>query len=180
MTTALLIVDVQNDFIDGTLAVPDAEAITQPIAELSHAYEYVVASRDFHPERHMSFVEGGGMWPRHCVQGTKGAEFHPAIKELQPTNVYKGTNIAVETYSAYHGHVFGGPSFRDWLHLNGVDCIDICGLALDYCVRATALDVKAAGFETRVLLDLTRPVTWTTGAQAIIDLLRANIKLVTA
>lgn len=177
MSIALIIVDVQHDFTVGSLAVPDAEAIIEPIADLSEAYEYVVASQDYHPPNHMSFAANGGPWPTHCVQGEPGQMLDIRIRELDATNVYKGHVPEYEAYSAFDGHVFGGTSLAGWLHDRDVRRVDICGLALDYCVRATALDAAGQGFEANVLLDLTRPVTWVTGARTIIDLRHDDVRV---
>jgi len=180
MANALIIVDVQRDFIDGALPVPDAEAIIDPICELEGAYDYVIASQDFHPESHCSFKT----WPRHCVMGTAGVELDPRIRDLEPVLVKKGERIDKEAYSAFEGTIWSrgpdiGKKLADWLVIHDVKRVDICGLALDYCVRATALSAAYAGFETSVLLDLTRPVAWPSAAQAISILAEMKIGLVT-
>ena len=173
MSTALLIVDVQHDFTVGSLRVPDAEAIIEPICELSHAYEYVIASRDHHPDNHVSFTQ----WPVHCVAGSPGAQVDVRIRDLEPTYVYKGHRPKVEAYSAFEGHVFGGGPLSPWLVEHGVRRVDVCGLALDYCVKETALSARRADYVTNVLLDLTRPVEWKSGMEAIIELLHADVGL---
>ena len=114
----------------------------------------VVASRDWHPKDHMSFRSHGGPWPEHCVQGTEGAELHPAL--VVPPEVVllsKGTDADQEAYSA-----FDGTELASLLGARAVRRVFVGGLALDVCVRATVMDALRSGFETHVLVEATRPV----------------------
>jgi nicotinamidase/pyrazinamidase len=156
---ALIVVDVQNDFCPGgALAVAGGDQVVPVLNDWIEAASktgaLVVASRDWHPSDHCSFRERGGPWPVHCVQQTHGAEFHPQLKlPLGAKIVSKGMRAEEEAYSA-----FQGTALADELHRAGVSRVWIGGLALDYCVRATALDALAAGFETHVIAGATRAV----------------------
>jgi len=147
---ALIIVDYQNDFAlpDGALSVPAGEEVAGHINELARSgdYELVLATRDWHPPDHGSFTEQGGIWPVHCVQGTPGAELHPAL-DTEPVDaiVDKGQDPSTEGYSA-----FDATSLAETLRARGVDAVTVVGLATDYCVKNTALDALREGFAVRV------------------------------
>jgi nicotinamidase/pyrazinamidase len=147
---ALIIVDYQNDFArpDGALSVPAGEEVADRINALARSgdYELVLATRDWHPPDHGSFTEQGGIWPVHCVQGTPGAELHPAL-DTQPLDaiVDKGQDPGTEGYSA-----FDATSLAETLRARGVDAVTVVGLATDYCVKNTALDALREGFAVRV------------------------------
>lgn len=164
MSRALIVVDVQNDFCEGgSLAVAGGAAVAARIAEFldgNHGYDVVVATRDNHidPGAHFSatpdYVDS---WPPHCVVGTPGAQFHrPLSPEAFAAVFYKGEYAAA--YSGFEGHTEDGQGLASWLHERGVEAVDLCGIATDYCVNATALDAARAGFETTVLVDLTAAV----------------------
>jgi nicotinamidase/pyrazinamidase len=164
MTTALIVVDVQNDFCEGgSLAVAGGAKVAADIAELlvSTTYATVVATRDHHidPGSHFSktpdFVDS---WPRHCVVGTPGEDFHPPLEPALFDEIfYKGEYAAA--YSGFEGASTDGVRLADWLRGAGVDAVDVCGIATDYCVRATALDAAREGFAVRVLEGLTAAVS---------------------
>ena len=147
---ALIIVDYQNDFArpDGALSVPAGEEVADHINALARSgdYELVLATRDWHPPDHGSFTEQGGIWPVHCVQGTHGAELHPAL-DTEPLDaiVDKGQDPGTEGYSA-----FDATSLAETLRARGVDAVTVVGLATDYCVKNTALDALREGFAVRV------------------------------
>ena len=147
---ALIIVDYQNDFArpDGALSVPAGEQVADHINALARSgdYELVLATRDWHPPDHGSFTEQGGIWPVHCVQGTPGAELHPAL-DTEPLDaiVDKGQDPGTEGYSA-----FDATSLAETLRARGVDAVTVVGLATDYCVKNTALDALREGFAVRV------------------------------
>ena len=152
---ALIVVDVQNDFCPGgALAVNEGDEIVETLNELMPRFGTVVATQDWPPEDHLSFTRHGGQWPDHCVAGTQGAEFHPALRreELDLT-VQKATRRDQEAYSG-----FDGTDLAEQLRARGVRRVFVGGLALDYCVDATALDAARAGFETYVIRDATRAV----------------------
>jgi nicotinamidase/pyrazinamidase len=147
---ALLIVDPQVDFCPGgALPVPGGDAIFDAVNRAAKAAPLVVASRDWHPADHISFQARGGTWPPHCVQGTPGAEFHPALDTRPVQRVFsKASDPDRDAYSA-----FDGTGLAPWLHEKGVQRLVIAGLATDYCVRASALDALQEGFRVVVLED---------------------------
>jgi nicotinamidase/pyrazinamidase len=149
MREALVIVDFQNDFSPGgALAVPDGDAIAPRVRELldSGRFDLVVATRDWHPEDHGSFAAQGGPWPPHCVAGTPGADLHESVpRDRIDVVVDKGTEPQTEGYSGFEGTDLG-----DLLREREIDRVTVVGLATDYCVRATALDALAAGYEVEV------------------------------
>jgi nicotinamidase/pyrazinamidase len=149
VATALVIVDFQNDFTPGgALAVPDGDAIAERIDALARSgdYDLVVATRDWHPPDHGSFAAQGGPWPPHCVQGTEGAELHPALdRALVDVVVDTGQDPATEGYSGFEGTQLG-----ELLHERHVEHVTVVGLATDYCVKSTALDALAQGFGVTV------------------------------
>ncbi|MFN2616750.1 MAG: nicotinamidase [Thermoleophilaceae bacterium] len=149
MPEALLIVDFQNDFTPGgALAVQDGDRIAGRVNELASdpRFELVVATRDWHPPDHGSFERQGGPWPVHCVQGTDGAELHPALERSRvDVIVDKGQDSATEGYSG-----FEGTELLELLRERRIDRITVVGLATDYCVKNTALDALRNGFEVRV------------------------------
>jgi nicotinamidase/pyrazinamidase len=150
-TTALLVIDVQNDFMEGgALAVPDAAQILPTINALIAAGDYalIVATQDMHPAQHVSF----GLWPVHCVQGTPGAELHPRLLRDQIDVIWrKGLNPAVDSYGAFEDNTGRTTHLADLLKAKGITAVDVVGLATDYCVGTTALQA-ARHFKTRVLL----------------------------
>ena len=164
---ALIVVDVQNDFCEGgSLAVTGGASIATAISEYvgdGLGYDFVVATRDHHvdPGAHFSsapdFVD---TWPPHCVAGTSGADFHPNLANRPFDAVFdKGERAAA--YSGFEGFSHEGGvdvSLGDWLAGLHVGVVDVCGIATDYCVKATALDAAKLGFATTVLLDLTAAV----------------------
>src|SRR5215210_6428211 len=146
MARALVIVDFQNDFTPGgALAVREGDEIAGRIDELARSGQFglVVATRDWHPADHRSFAEQGGPWPPHCVQGTPGAELHPAIDRSKIDHVVDaGFEPALEGYSG-----FEETDLSKLLRDNDVSAVTVVGLATDYCVRATALDALREGFD---------------------------------
>jgi nicotinamidase/pyrazinamidase len=178
---ALVVVDLQHDFLPGgALAVAEGDRIVAPVARLAPAFTTVVATQDFHPPGHVSFASSHPgrrpfetvelaqgpqeLWPDHCVKGTRGAELHPGFPDAAATLLLrKGTRREVDSYSAFRENVGpdgGRPTtgLGAWLSARGVRRVLVCGLARDFCVRATAVDAAAEGFEVVVLDDLTRPV----------------------
>ncbi|GHJ09917.1 amidase [Micromonospora humidisoli] len=165
MANALIIVDVQNDFCEGgSLAVAGGAGVAAGISGLlagePQRWDHVVATKDYHvdPGAHFGdppdYVES---WPRHCVVGTPGSEFHPDLVTDRVEAVFhKGEHAAA--YSGFEGHADDGECLVDWLRRHDVDRVDVVGIATDHCVRATALDAAREGFATTVLLDLTAAV----------------------
>lgn len=175
---ALIIVDVQKDFCEGgSLAVEGGAAVARGLTDLlaDHDYDHVVATMDFHvdPGSHFSDEpDYRDSWPRHCVVGTDGVDFHPAFDPAAVEAVFtKGEYSAA--YSGFEGTDATGTTLADWLRERDVDAVDVVGIATDYCVKATAADAIGAGFTTRVLLALTAGVSPTTTSDAV-ESLRAS------
>jgi nicotinamidase/pyrazinamidase len=180
---ALILVDIQPDFLPGgALAVPDGDAILDPVRRLVERDPFALyaATQDWHPPQHVSFasrhpgrspldvIELYGhdqvLWPDHCVQGTPGAELHHAIPwERVSAIVRKGTDAETDSYSGFRNNrnregERPSTGLLGYLRERGVDRVFICGLARDYCVKWSAEDAAAAGLRTTVLWDLTSPV----------------------
>ncbi len=174
---ALIVVDVQNDFCPGgALAVPDGDAVVEPINRLAAGSPFVVATRDWHPADHSSFAEQGGPWPVHCVAGTPGAELHAGIdRDCIDVVIDKGQARDREGYSG-----FEGTELERLLREHDVDAVDVAGLALDYCVKATALEARRAGFEVTVHRGAARPVEVQDGdgERAVAELRAAGVEVV--
>ena len=188
MTRALLVVDVQNDFCEGgSLPVAGGAEVAFRIGALLHRwqqsdeadreYDVVVATRDHHidPGSHFSetpdFVDS---WPPHCIVGSDGAAFHPNL-DPQPFHAIflKGEHAAA--YSGFEARTVDGVSLATWLREHSVTVVDVCGIATDYCVRATALDARAEGFDTRVLTDLIAGVAPDSSRAALDELRQASV-----
>ncbi|MEX2102947.1 MAG: bifunctional nicotinamidase/pyrazinamidase [Gaiellaceae bacterium] len=164
---ALLIVDFQNDFTPGgTLPVAEGDRIAAPINVLLDSFDLVIATRDWHPENHGSFqgievdpatwrgMDPPSIWPVHCVQGTPGAELHPALEQAQVDVVIdKGQDPNSQGYSAFQETRLG-----DLLRERGVDRLYVAGLATDYCVKSSVLDARRLGFDVTVIDDAVRGV----------------------
>lgn len=166
----LLIIDVQNDFCTGgSLAVPDAEAIIPLINELGPQFDNIVMTQDWHPAGHSSFASSHAgkqpfgtitlpygeqtLWPDHCIQGSTGADFHPdLITDRAQMIIRKGFRPDVDSYSAFYenDHVTT-TGLTGYLQQRGIQRLFCVGLALDYCVRFSALDARREGFEAVVL-----------------------------
>ncbi len=178
--SALIIVDVQVDFCEGgSLPVKGCSSIIPKINEyikiFVNAGAIIVASRDWHPENHISFTSRGGPWPPHCVKGSKGAEFHPDLKLPEKVVIIsKATEPDQEAYSA-----FENTSLHYVLTVRKVRRVFICGIATDYCVKATALDALKLGYETVILTDAIAGVNKQTSDEALTQLLREGAILVT-
>jgi nicotinamidase/pyrazinamidase len=152
---ALLIIDFQNDFTSGgALEVPGGDEIAEPVKRLASQFDHVFATRDWHPPDHASFETEGGPWPVHCVQGTPGAQLHPAMREIEVDEVVD-VGVARED-QGYSG--FEKSRLAELLRERGVEQVAIVGLATDYCVRASAIDACREGFDTAVLTDAIRAV----------------------
>ncbi len=175
--TALILVDVQHDFLPGgALAVPQGDEILPVIASLQTQFDHIVATQDWHPADHRSFaanhpgtrpgqqIDLGGLsqilWPVHCVQGTSGADFPSTLDRSRWKAVFqKGKNPLVDSYSGFFDNARRGDTgLGDYLKQQGIRRVFVAGLALDYCVKFTAMDAKSLGFETLLLTDATRAV----------------------
>lgn len=168
--SALIVIDVQNDFCPGgALAVPDGDAIIPAVNRLIAASDLVVLTQDWHPKGHSSFASAHTgrqpfesidmpygaqtLWPDHCVQGTAGAAFHTALDTTPAALVVrKGMRAAVDSYSAFFENDKRTPTGLDgWLRARGVARVLLCGLAYDFCVAYSALDSAQLGFATAVV-----------------------------
>jgi nicotinamidase/pyrazinamidase len=177
---ALVIVDFQNDFAapDGALSVPGGEEIARRLNGLAaeERFAVVVATRDWHPPDHGSFAAAGGPWPEHCVQGTRGAELHPALDRAQLDAVIdKGQRADTDGYSA-----FESDELRELLREHGIDALTVVGLATDYCVLNTARDALAAGLAVTVDRSAVRAVDAAPGdgERALAELERLGARVV--
>ena len=188
MKRALVVVDVQNDFCEGgSLPVTGGARVAHDIAELvqrweqkrpdAPAYDHVVATKDHHvdPGDHWSsdpdFVDS---WPVHCKVGTDGEAFHPNLDPQTFDAIFlKGEHQAA--YSGFEGRTTTGEGLADWLREHEVTEVDICGIATDHCVRATALDAAAEGFRTRVLTALCAGVAPETTEAALVAMRDAGV-----
>jgi nicotinamidase/pyrazinamidase len=183
MTKALIIVDMQKDFMptmlwaeeekSGALPVADGLKIVPNIVKEAYSgYDLIVATRDFHPGNHMSFKELGGEWPMHCVAGSEGAQLLPEIDMVADIIVSKGTDANEEAYSGFHGTLLG-----DMLNAAEITEIVIVGVATDYCVLNTAFDATKWRDNVTVLLDCIAGVSQDTTDDALIAMSEAGIIL---
>ncbi|HEY0002988.1 MAG TPA: isochorismatase family protein [Actinoplanes sp.] len=182
MSRALIIVDVQNDFCEGgSLAVPGGAAVAAGISLVlqrsGERWDHVVATKDWHIDPGDHFSDHPNYldtWPAHCVVGSGGTDFHPELRTERVEAVFhKGEHKAA--YSGFEGHTEDGETLASWLRQKGVTEVELVGIATDHCVRATALDAKAEGFATTVLLGLTAGVAAGTTEAAIEEFHTASI-----
>jgi nicotinamidase/pyrazinamidase len=196
---ALLIVDVQNDFLPGgPLPVPGGDAVVDACSRLMGRFERVVATQDWHPPDHVSFaanhegravgevIEAGGLrqilWPVHCVRDTPGADFPAGLDAGRIDRVIrKGTDVDLDSYSGFFDNGRRKDSgLGDYLEAEGVTGVYVCGLATDYCVKFTALDARELGFETCLVLDACRGVDVQPGDvdRAVEEMAAAGVRVV--
>ena len=203
MKTALLLVDLQNDFCTGgTLAVNESEHVivvaNKAITVCQQKDITVIASQDWHPAEHLSFAENSGTqvgdigelnglpqvwWPVHCVQGEQGADFHPRLntQAIQETFT-KGENPQVDSYSAFFDNdKVSQTRLHAWLQAQGITHLMIMGIATDYCVKFTVLDALNLGYSVDVLMDGCRGVNLTANdsQNALIEMEQQGAKLIT-
>ncbi len=181
-TDALLVIDVQNDFcpaingVGGALAVPDGDAVVPIINRLAQRFQHVILTQDWHPAGHISFASSHPgkqpyettevaygtqtLWPDHCVQGTPGADLHPGLHISHAELILrKGFRREIDSYSAFLEDDHTTPTgLTGYLRERGLQRLFLCGLAYDFCVRFSAADGTAAGFECIVIEDATRAV----------------------
>jgi len=177
---ALIVVDVQNDFCPGgALAVERGDEVVEPLNRLIREFlergDLVVKSRDWHPPRTNHFAAYGGTWPVHCVQGTRGAEFHPDLADDPRVVVVSKEKMDADEYSA-----FDGTGLADLLRRRGVREVWVGGLATDYCVKHTVLDALREGFRVKAVSAAMRPVEVEPGdgARAVEEMRRAGAEFV--
>ena len=184
MSRALIIVDVQNDFCEGgSLPVTGGAAVAKGISlvldRAGRRWDHVVATKDWHidPGNHFSdHPDYLDSWPAHCVVGSAGADFHPELQTGRIEAVFhKGEHRAA--YSGFEGHTDSGEGLAEWLRSRAVTEVEVVGIATDHCVRATALDAKAAGFDTTVVLELTAGVAAGTTEAALAEFRTAEVAM---
>lgn len=195
--TALLIIDVQNDFCPGgSLAVADGDAVVPVINRLIRRFPRVVATQDWHPPDHVSFASSHPgrkildtivadgisqvLWPDHCVQATRGAELHPSL-DIRGVGMVlrKGMRSTLDSYSAFfENDRRTGTGLSHYLKGLDIRRIAVCGLATDYCVRATALDARRLGLEVLLVEDACRGVDYPEGSikTALDEMVKAGVK----
>lgn len=186
MSRALILVDIQNDFIPGgALPVPEGDQIIPVVNKLMPAFDLVVATQDWHPANHGSFasnhpgkkiydvIELNGLqqilWPDHCVQGSKGADFAPGLNMNPVEAIFrKGTDPGIDSYSGFfdNGHK-KSTGLAAYLKGRDIDQVYVVGLAGEFCVNYTILDAVAEGFKTYLIKDGTRPLDWQNFEKAI-------------
>ncbi|SHL77683.1 bifunctional nicotinamidase/pyrazinamidase [Hymenobacter psychrotolerans] len=194
---ALLLIDIQNDFVPGgALAVSGGEAIIPLVNALQPRFELVVATQDWHPAGHGSFASSHPgrqpfeqtelyglpqtLWPDHCVQGTPGADFHPALDQHRIEAIFrKGTNPDIDSYSGFfdNGHR-KSTGLADYLRGRGVTQVYLAGLAADYCVYFSAKDALQQGFEVFFVEEATRAISAEGYQQARAELLELGARFV--
>ena len=176
---ALIVIDVQNDFCaGGALAVPGAERILDGINRLLPYFAHVLATKDWHPANHSSFQAQGGPWPPHCIQDTPGAGFHPGLDApLIEAVIHKGSAVDAPGYSG-----FEATDLAVQLRGRGVTRVFTCGLATDYCVRATTLAAREAGFEAVAVADAMAAVDVAPGdgQRALDEMQAAGVSIATS
>jgi nicotinamidase/pyrazinamidase len=173
----LIVTDPQRDFCPGgALAVPEGDAIMPLVNRMARRFAHVVVTQDWHPPGHLSFasahpgrkpfetieVDYGAqtLWPDHCVQGTAGAAFHPALDIPHAELVIrKGYHPLIDSYSAFRENDGKTPTgLTGYLRERGLERVTLCGLATDFCVYFSAIDARKAGFEARLVLDASRAI----------------------
>lgn len=177
MTRALIVIDVQNDFCPGgALAVPEGDLIVPGINDMMSDFDAVVLTQDWHPAGHSSFAsshDGKGpyettempygtqvLWPDHCVQGTKGADFHAGLNQAAADLIIrKGFNPAIDSYSAFFENDQSTPTgLKGYLETRQISDLTLVGLATDFCVNFSAVDAAKLGFNVSVRQDLCRAI----------------------
>jgi len=178
MAHALVVVDVQNDFLppDGALAVPAGDEVIEPINALlaGGGFDLVVATRDWHPPDHASFISQGGPWPPHCVRDTPGAQISSAIDHVAIDVVIDtGSTRDAEGYSAFESE-----ELRELIRARGLDVLTVTGLATDYCVKHTARDALREGLDVRIPTGAVRGIDADGSRRALSELAEAGAQLV--
>ncbi|MBK5534383.1 bifunctional nicotinamidase/pyrazinamidase [Pseudomonas sp. TH08] len=196
--TALLVIDVQNDFVPGgRLPVPEGDQIVPLINKLSRQFKQVIIAQDWHPKGHASFASSHPgrqpydviqlpygeqtLWPDHCVQTTGGAEFHSGLDLPHAQLVIrKGCNPDIDSYSAFlEADRTTTTGLAGYLKERGIDTVYMVGLALDFCVMFSALDARTAGFNAFVVLDACRAIDLQGSLAAAIERMQgAGVRLI--
>lgn len=198
MHKALIVIDVQNDFCPGgALAVPEGDTIVAGINAAMGGADAVILTQDWHPAGHSSFASSHDgkapyettempygtqvLWPDHCVQGSQGAAFHPALKaDAADMIIRKGYNPAIDSYSAFFENDRSTPTgLHGYLQTRGISAVQMVGLATDFCVQFSALDAAALGYDVSVALDLCRGIDLEGSLEASLTAMRdAGVTLI--
>jgi nicotinamidase/pyrazinamidase len=182
---ALIIVDLQNDFCPGgALAVKDGDKIVAIINRYIKFFLQknlpIFASRDWHPKETKHFKKFGGLWPAHCVQNTKGAQFHPQLKLPKEAIILsKGMDPQKDSYSIFQARDPQGIDFVNLLKILGISELFVGGLATDYCVKYSALDALKSGFKVNLLIDAIKAVDPKDSEKAIGEMVGSGAKKIT-
>ncbi|MBJ3763301.1 bifunctional nicotinamidase/pyrazinamidase [Maribius pontilimi] len=186
-THALIVIDMQNDFCPGgALAVAGGDAIVAPINALMDDFATVILTQDWHPAGHSSFASSHPghspmtmidmpygpqvLWPDHCIQGSKGARFHPDLRTDGDLIIRKGFNPAIDSYSAFFENDHATPTgLEGYLRTRGITTLTMVGLALDFCVNYSAVDGAKLGFDVTVRPDLSRAIDLDGSEKAALD-----------
>ncbi len=176
MTHALLVIDVQNDFCPGgALAVPGGDEIIEAVNTMMDGFDSVILTQDWHPVGHSSFATSHSgknpydkiempygqqvLWPDHCVQGTKGAAFHPGLRTDADLILRKGFRPEIDSYSAFFENDRATPTgLEGYLRTRGIEQLTLVGLATDFCVHYSAVDAASLGFDVTVSIDACRAI----------------------
>ncbi len=195
---ALIVIDVQNDFCPGgALAVSDGDKILPLVNSLIAGFEHVIVTQDWHPAGHSSFASSHAgkspfetvpmpygeqtLWPDHCIQGTRGAEFHSGLEWTKAELlIRKGFRRDIDSYSAFFENDRStSTGLAGYLRDRGITAVTLCGLATDFCVAYSALDARAQGLDTTVMLDACRAIDLGGSLAAMkANMLKAGVKLV--
>ena len=184
LDSALVLVDIQNDFCPGgALAVAEGDETVAVANSLMPHFPLIISTQDWHPINHVSFKERGGPWPPHCVQGTQGADLHPALNRTRIAHYFfKASSVDNDAYSEFEGTDDKGRSLDEVLRSYDVTRLYVVGLATDYCVRATVLDGVSRGYQVYVCTDGVRAVNVDArdGEKALEEMSSAGVHLVTS
>lgn len=194
---ALIIIDLQNDFMPGgALAVPEGDQIVSLINDLQNRFDLVIATQDWHPPKHASFATSHEnakefdvikldgldqvMWPEHCIQNTKGAEFHPDLNTSKIEAIFrKGTNLKIDSYSGFYDNAhLKSTGLTGYLKEKKVEELYFVGLAAEYCVYFSIKDALAEGFRSALIEDGTRALNKEDFEKAKIDILRKSGRII--
>lgn len=196
---ALILVDLQNDFLPGgSLAVPEGDLIIPLVNKLQPQFDLVVATQDWHPANHLSFASNHKehnpfdvidlygieqvLWPNHCIQGSEGSQFANNLNMNQVAAIFrKGMDRNVDSYSGFYDNGRRtNTGLSAYLTSKGVKQVYVCGLAADYCVYYTAKDAQQEGFKTFYITDATKAISQETYDQAILDLKKHQVKIISS
>lgn len=195
--SALLLIDLQQDFcLNGSLEVPDADAIIPVANHIQRFFPEIIATKDWHPKQHISFSSTHGktpgevitdqnnlaqiLWPDHCVQNTPGAEFHEELSTNKINKiVYKGQNKLIDSYSAFFDNAkLSQTDLAEYLHQHSITELYLGGLAIEYCVKYSCYDALSLGFRVNLIIDCCRGIAEDSVKQTIEELLNLGVSIV--